>query len=325
MEINPELLRKYHQGLCTPAEQAAVRQWLESAEFEAHDDRPSENEPIAGFEIWTRLDHQIGENSRFDSEPDLPETPGGNRLLSYLSAAMVVLAVGAAFYYLTQKRAVNAVAHHKTSLQPTLITVRTRAGEVRKHYLPDGSTVTLNASSQLSYPALFNDTLRKVELSGQAFFEVARDTTHPFEIQFSGYVTRVLGTSFDLKAYAGEPASLLVREGKVRFSSHSQSVLVTRGQAVLASGLQLAKTEVQNGIAGAWMDQKLVFNNEPLSEIARDISRWYGVEVEIRNPETGAHLYKGKFQNPSLKALLDDLGYVLNFRYEIREKKVVIY
>ena len=321
MEITPELLRKYHQGLCNAAEQAAVRQWLASSEFEAHDDQLSENEPIAGFEIWTRLDRQIGENN----EPDQPETAGSSRLLSYLSAALVVLAMGAAFYFLTQKRAVKAVAHHKTSLQPTLITIRTRAGEIRKHHLPDGSTITLNASSQLTYPALFPASLRQVQLSGQAFFEVARDTARPFEIEASGYVTRVLGTTFDLKAYAGEPTRLFVREGKVRFSSLSQSVLLARGEAVQAVGVKLAKTEVQDGMAGAWMEQKLVFNNEPLGEIARDISRWYGVKVEVRNPEMAAHLYKGKFQNPSLNTLLDDLSYVMNFRYEINGSNVVIY
>jgi len=321
MEITPELLRKYHQGLCNAAEQAAVRQWLASSEFEAHDEQPSENEPIAGSEIWTHLDKQIDENS----EPDQPEPAGSSRLLSYLSAALVVLAMGAALYFLTQKRAVKAVAQHKTSLQPTLITIRTRAGEIRKHHLPDGSTITLNASSQLTYPAPFPDSLRQVQLSGQAFFEVARDTARPFEIEASGYITRVLGTVFDLKAYTGEPTRLFVREGKVRFSSPSQSVLLARGEAVQAVGAKLAKTEVQNGMAGAWMERKLVFNNEPLGEIARDIGRWYGVKVEVRDPEMAAHLYKGKFQNPSLKTLLDDLGYVMNFRYEINGNTVVIY
>ncbi|SDG28467.1 FecR family protein [Dyadobacter soli] len=320
MEITPELFRKYHAGLCTPAEQAAIRQWLASSDLEAHDDSPSENEPIAGFEIWTRLDEQIAEST----VPDQPETSWSNRLLSYLSAALVVLGLGTAFYFLTQKRAVNAVAHHKTSFQPTLITVRTRAGEIRKHHLPDGTTITLNASSQLSYPSLFDDTLRRVQLSGQAFFEVARDTLRPFEIHSSGYVTRVLGTAFDLKAYAGEPASLLVREGKVRFSKNAQSVLLTRGEAVLANGAVFEKTDLPDDVAGAWMEQKLVFNNEPLSAIAHDIARRYGVEVEIRDPELAAHLYKGKFQNPSLKALLDDLGYVMNFKYEINGNTVVI-
>lgn len=321
MEITPELLRKYHQGLCNAAEQAAVRQWLESSEFEAHDDQPSENEPIAGFEIWTRLDEQIDQNA----EPGQSETAQSGRLLSYLSAALVVLAVGAALYFLNQKRAVRAVAQHKTALQPTLITIRTRAGEIRKHHLPDGSTVTLNASSQLTYPALFPDSIRSVRLSGQAFFEVERDAAKPFEIESSGYITRVLGTAFDLKAYAGEPASLLVREGKVRFSTSSQTVFLAGGEAVLAVGKKLRKTEVQNGTAGAWMAQKLIFDNEPLGEIARDISRRYGVKVEVRDPEVAAQLFKGKFQNPSLKVLLDDLGYVLNFRYTINGNTVVIY
>jgi ferric-dicitrate binding protein FerR (iron transport regulator) len=321
MKITPELLRKYHQGLCSPDEQAAVRQWLESAEFEAHDEHPSENEPIAGFEIWTRLDKQIDA----PNEPEQPEASGGNRLLSYLSAALVVLAMGAAFYFLAQKKAVKSVARQQHAPAPTLITIRTRAGEIRKHHLPDGTTITLNTASQLTYPALFQDSLREVQLSGQAFFEVARDTARPFEIQSSGYVTRVLGTAFDLKAYAGEPVSLLVREGKVRFSVRSQSIFLARGEGVTAIGANMEKTEVQSGTAGAWMEQKLIFNNEPLGEIAHEIGRRYGVKIEIRDPEVAAHLYKGKFQNPSLKALLDDLGYVLNFKYEINGNTVVIY
>jgi ferric-dicitrate binding protein FerR (iron transport regulator) len=152
--------------------------------------------------------------------------------------------------------------------------------------LPDGTTVYLNAESELRFPATFGESGRRVSLSGEAYFEVSRDASRPFRVELSGSVVEVLGTSFNVRAYAdeGETRATLV-EGSVRFSSGERGVVLRPGeQGVLDRLDRLDKREVDVELYASWKDGYFAFDRARLEEVMGAIARWYKIDVVFDEP-----------------------------------------
>lgn len=171
----------------------------------------------------------------------------------------------------------------ETSAATTYNTLTTPRGGFFRVTLPDGSKVWLNAASSLKYPVAFNDKERVVELQGQGYFEIAAKADLPFKVKMSkGAEVQVLGTSFDIMAYADErsvQATLL--EGAVRIKQAAvQTVLKPGQQAVLdqaTNALRVQPADVNQVLA--WKTGFFEFANTDLTTIMRQVARWYDVEV----------------------------------------------
>ncbi len=171
-----------------------------------------------------------------------------------------------------------------------------RGGEYQV-VLPDGSRVWLNAASSLRFPTAFSGTERSVELTGEAYFEIARNREKPFYVKLHNMQVQVLGTHFNVMGYDDEGAiktSLL--EGSVKVSqADSQVVLQPSQQASLDKEHGQLAVDKNAGIekAVAWKDGLFIFENDDIKTIMRQLSRWYDVKVEY----TGAgdeHYYTGQ-------------------------------
>lgn len=167
-------------------------------------------------------------------------------------------------------------------------TLSTANGETYRVRLPDGTSAWLNAASSISYPASFASMkTRKVTTSGEVYFEVAKDRTHPFIVQSKGQSLEVLGTHFNVNGYGDEAmVRTTLVEGSVRLkgSSGSEGLLRPGQQAAMGSSGEFRISEVDTELATAWKNNKFMFEGQQIRDIMRMVERWYNVRVIYEGP-----------------------------------------
>jgi len=169
--------------------------------------------------------------------------------------------------------------------------------------LSDGSKVWLNAASQLRYPVSFTGKTRDVELSGEAYFEIAENREKPFRVHFNKATVEVLGTHFNVNAYDDDKVhAVTLLEGSVKVAKGDHSVLIKPGQqAVLAGAEQMKVKQVVAEDAIAWKNGYFLFADEDIRSIMKKLSRWYDFTPEYRG-NIGDERFGGvisKFRNAS--------------------------
>lgn len=233
---------------------------------------------------------------------------------SRVAAAVIILVVSAfALWQLGSNR--NALTEFSTALndvsKPVLV-------------LPDGTNVTVNRNSKISYPKKFTGNTREVTLSGEAFFDVTPNPEKPFIIHANGASVKVLGTSFNVYAYGNEPVvEVMVKTGKVELQGSnartaSRSVLLMPGEKgvfVKEKG-EMAKQHEPNFNHFSWLTNEIEFDNTPLPEVVATINRAFPVKVETAaDVDQNLHL-TATFNQQKPEYILDVLALTLNLRLE---------
>jgi len=183
----------------------------------------------------------------------------------------------------------------KTSDPNASNTLSTARGETYQVRLPDGSLVYLNAASSLTYAtSLIENGKRVVTLSGEGYFEVAKDKQHPFVVKTDRQEVEVLGTHFNISSYADdavEKTTLL--EGSVKLSASGNSKVLKPGQQakLIAGKIQIGETDTD--LAVAWKNNEFVVESEHIENIMKMIERWYNVEVVYMGEKTNQR-FSGK-------------------------------
>lgn len=172
--------------------------------------------------------------------------------------------------------------------------VSTGNNEFKTVDLADGSAIKLGSNSSLVIAEGFGQQNRKITLTGQAGFEVAKNASLPFEVIAGKTVTTVIGTGFDIQAYPGESVGIYVKHGKVSFASGAQKVLLEKGDAGMlnAAGSDLSK--VENMVLLPWENGEWVFKRTPLSEIATLFKHRFGKELKFASADAQRQ-FTGKF------------------------------
>jgi transmembrane sensor len=191
--------------------------------------------------------------------------------------------------------------------------------------LPDGTKGWLNSGSSLEYSLPFNNN-RQVAILGEAWFDVAHDANHPFEVTVDNSKVKVLGTKFNLNAYPEEKyVEVVLEEGKVEFSTPgivSGIVMKPNERLVLNDGaININKTDASK--FAAWKEGKLMFRGDPMAEVARRIERWYNVDVVLVDKELEKDVIRGTFQDDSLEEVLRYLSLTSPMRYRIIDRKLL--
>ncbi len=197
--------------------------------------------------------------------------------------------------------------------------------------LADGTLVRLNSDSELRYPVHFAGGERRVYLRGEGYFEVVKDARKPFVVEAGGMEVEVLGTTFNVSAYADEGAvATTLVEGAVRFSGESGSVELSPGEQGLADGAgAVTKREVDVNDYVAWQKGQFVFRHRTLEEVIRVVCRWYNVEAVFESAGAKGIYFTGNMRRygdfEQVVRMLELTG-GLDFRIEgrtiyIREKK----
>lgn len=228
--------------------------------------------------------------------------------------------------------------------------VSTRYGSKSQVQLPDGSLVWLNAGSKITYGKEFGKKIREVTLSGEAFFDVVKDADHPFVIHASSIDIRVLGTAFNVKAYPEDEKTetSLIRgrievsiksrpNDKIILSPNEKLVVDNKSMRVqqdaaendyepLIAVNKLKINPVDSTVAETqWIENRLVFDNESLRELAVKMERWYGVDIEIADSAMMEKRFTGKLDNENIEQAMEALRYTSPFSFERKGNKIIIH
>ncbi len=210
------------------------------------------------------------------------------------------------------------------------ITKQTEFGQKLIIRLPDGSVVHLNAGSKISYPKPFDKDMRELTLTGEAFFEIARDERRPFVIRSGGVSLQVLGTSFNVRAYADESyISVAVESGKVGVSrsDRDENVVVNPNQQATYSNDtgSLSLSDFDRLEVMGWREGIVQFKDMPLNRVMAKLQRVYGVEFLINAPEFQLkERYSGVYKDAPLERILQGISFAVGFDFELDGKIVTI-
>ena len=193
--------------------------------------------------------------------------------------------------------------------------------------LADGTKVWLNSASRLIYPQSFMGKERRVVLSGEAFFDVTHDAERPFVVETSRMNVKVLGTRFNVNDYDdNEEVSTTLVNGSVEiFSGGQQAFRLVPGEQAYGKENELEKREVNVRLYTSWIDGKFLFNNTELEEIAKQISRWYDVEIFFSSESVKKVRFTGaivKFK--PLEDLVRMIESTSQVRFSVKGRTIVI-
>jgi len=206
-------------------------------------------------------------------------------------------------------------------------TLTTAKGETYQVRLPDGSLVWLNAASSLTYTAALTERQqRRVKLSGEAYFEVAKDKAHPFVVESRGQEVEVLGTHFNVNAYNDEPAiSTTLLEGSVQVTAGKNQQKIKPGfQAINNNGsIKIDQADIDNVID--WKDGDFYFENADFRSVMRKIARWYDVDIVYEQNVPENITSNGVIsRNNKLSAVLKSIEKSGQVHFRIQDKKIVV-
>ena len=268
------------------------------------------------------------------AKKDLP--PGGNRAILTLSNGSTVVLDSTGNGFVTQQSNTQIVKTAKGQLSYTTLnqnskelvynSVSTPRGGQYQLVLPDGTKVWLNAASSIRFPVAFVGKERKVTITGEAYFEVAKDKKKPFIVSSANMDVEVLGTHFNVSAYAEESiVKTTLLEGSVKINNKKSEVYLVPGQQsqLNNSGQFSIKNNIDLDKEIAWTRGKFQFNSNTIQEIMLQLSRWYDVEV----------IYQGKVSSETFSAIIkrsSNISQVLKLmeasgvKFDIEGKKIYV-
>jgi ferric-dicitrate binding protein FerR (iron transport regulator) len=274
----------------------------------------AENLPVDTNSAWDKFEERLEGNT---IKPTLLRSLG----VYWKAAVMIGLVATSLIWFATQ---------NLSEVVPVLEIVETGAEEQKELILPDGSVVMLNENSKLAYAKDFK--VREVNLTGEAFFEVTKQNGQSFEIKTNTTKTRVLGTSFNVRAYEETPVEVAVITGKVAVESveegSQESVVLLPNEGVVYDlvNKKMKKSTQATKNSLAWKTQELVFDNMTLGDVIETLERYFEIEIESDPKIRNCH-YTGTFKEPKLDEVFNTIAFTFPTDLEIKkvdEKYILI-
>ncbi|MGW1454574.1 FecR family protein [Salegentibacter agarivorans] len=200
-------------------------------------------------------------------------------------------------------------------------------GEKKEIELDDGSKIFLNSGTKITYPENFKED-RKITLDGEAFFEVAPNPEKPFRIKSGTIETKVLGTSFNINAYAKGREKISVNSGVVQVTygnNSSQKVTLTKNMQIsFYENNTPAITKMDSDNYNAWTNNIIVLDKTSLGETAKIIENWYDVDIEFADPSLKNLTISGKFKEEKLETVLQSIALIKDLEINYKNPKSII-
>jgi transmembrane sensor len=263
--------------------------------------------------------------------------PGGNKAILTLANGNKLVLTGAKNGKLASqggilisKTADGQVKYanaNQSAASNTLVynTATTPKGGWYQFILSDGTKVWLNSASSIKYPVNFIGNERRVELTGEAYFEVAHNAAKPFRVVSNGQTVEVLGTHFNINAYADEnQVKTTLLQGSVKVSSANGSSVIKPGeQAQLDNGKIKVISDVDVDAAVAWKNGLFNFEDNKIQEVMRQFARWYDVDVKYEGELPSRHFSGEISRNMNASQMLDILSFK-KIHYKIQGKTITV-
>ncbi|MEO9021462.1 MAG: FecR domain-containing protein [Ginsengibacter sp.] len=272
------------------------------------------------------------ENIRMDKND---VTPGGNKAVLTLADGSTIILDSAQNGTITTQGNIKILKLNgmltynnlSKKASPLLYnTISTPRGGQYQLILADGSKVWLNAASSLRFPASFEGKERKVELLGEAYFEVAKNASMPFKVKTNGMEVEVLGTHFNINSYDDESSiRTTLLEGRVKINKNNTSSFLKPGQQaqVNKAGEIRIVNDADMEEAVAWKEGKFQFDRADIHAVMRQVARWYDVDVEYKGPVV-SHFGGTISRNVNLSQVLNMLHLTGEVKFEVKDKKVMV-
>lgn len=361
------LIKKYLNHTCTPEELAIIESWYntEAASAEAEEDDIDYEQ--LDKELWKSLKKTTGPVSKIDwrlisaaaacllmcllfyysvQKPIVqqsatlsaaPLLPGSNKAELRLADGSVLQLTDDRSGLLRQQDGAMITKHKGGRLsyaaagstdQVALNTLSTPKGGQYQVDLPDGTRAWLNAASSIQFPTVFKDRERRVQISGEVYFEVAHDKQKPFKVISRGQTIVVLGTHFNVSAYPDEAfTKTTLLEGAVKVMTDQHVVVIKPGEQAFfrydSQEITVKKTDTEEVMA--WRRGYFQFNNEDIKSIMQKISRWYDIEVDY-SKDFVSQRFSGsvsRFENASKVLKMLEYTGTIHFKTEGRRVRVM--
>lgn len=344
------LIEKYLAGTTTTEEKKKLWAWYRSydqSEIEIQLDSEKEQDEIK-YKLLQKLKVYIGEARPAAIEQSIERNFKKRRALRWAAAASVILFLATGYWLLVQGPSESSNGAGITGRNNT---ITTKPGFKTEIALPDGSTVWLNADSKITYDEYFGGAQREVFLTGEAFFNVARDNARPFIVHTRYIDLKVLGTAFNVRAYENEEETeTALAHGSIevtvknnpgkKITLKPSEKLVVRNQMTDDTQIREEKPREEepliavskmhyygkdsSAIETSWVKNRLAFSKERLDQIALKIGRWFNVKVIITDESLKDEKYNGLFDDETLEEVMEALRVAGNFHYTIKEGEVFI-
>lgn len=261
-----------------------------------------------------------------------------------------VMIIAVTIFFLTENKSTHLPLSRNAHKE-----VNTLPGVRSRTILPDGSLVWLNANSKVEYDLNFSGNTRELHLEGEAYFDVVKDNQRPFIIHTKTIDIKVLGTAFNVRSYQDEnntetalfrgsveitlrnkPDKKIILKPNEKIKISNKSDEGTDNNTIPAaekndldatfikvSALRFLEKD-SSALDALWINNKLVFDEEPLELVAKKIERWYNVNVKIENDALGKATYSAIFENENIEQVMEALRISGNFRYIIDKNVITI-
>lgn len=324
ISITDELLNGYLANTATPDQQEAVEAWYLQSE--------ENRKRLEQYYFLTQLNTCTQAAAHVDAERSLRELHtrirrrksfGMIRPMRRFAAAVAVILIFAGGWWGAERMVAG--------FSPAF-TIHTDAGERTHATLPDGTQVWLNSCTELTYSSPLLGGERRVELRGEAYFEVTKNRPRIFVVRSEGLRTEVLGTRFNIRANADDPAvTATLFEGSIRATAcrdgHCDHLLLKPGQQVsldhLSGRMTLSEADVDHRID--WLNNSLRFRQQTLREIVRELERHYNVTITIEDDSLAEKRFSGEFDATSgIRQILSVLQLAGKFSYRMSGSQIIL-
>ena len=279
--------------------------------------------PAKNFDYDRGLDKlrsKIGSAAQTQTRAPVVKMPA-KKMFFYAAASIALLL---AFGFLGK----TMLFREDTRKQVHFLSYQTQKGEKKIIELPDGSKVHLNAATRVHYPAEFSGNERNIALTGEAFFLVAEDEKRPFTVHSGDLVTTVLGTSFNVSAFAENDTRITVVSGKVKVANQSgnAAMVLTKGEQAVydKKAGNLSKTTVNVAPYTGWLSGTLHFEGITLGKAIARMERWYNINIECSSSSLLERNIRGVYEKEPLETVLEDLQFMLDLKYELVNDSLVV-
>jgi transmembrane sensor len=333
-----DLLDRYAKGACTAEEEKLINEWYDAV----GDTNDEQIDEAMLKQISGRKSMESALWSKINPRPAQVKLQPSSSYFMRAAATLLIFAVaGASAYFLLSDKSIDeqivAFRSLSSGSEYALTHVATDKNEVKKITLPDGSIVTLKASSEIRFPEKFKKNIRETYLTGEAFFSVKKDERKPFVVYSNEVVTKVLGTSFNIKAYDNEKQiTVAVKTGKVSVYANSEraesgdgpSVILTPNQQVVydRENEQVLKKLVERPevILPEPTLFKMSYDGAPVTKIFEVLEENYGVDIEYNEQDLKACVLTTSMSDEGLYERIDIICKAINAEYTITDAVINI-
>ena len=317
--MEKEILYKYFEGIASREEEDAVYRWLDASS-------ENERELLKEREFFDAMIFAGSAEEDIAGKKVEPGVAKASLIRSWMrdvlkvAAAVAITVACGLYFYISEKKELLAAMN----------TVTVPAGQRVNLKLSDGTTVWLNARSEMVYPAVFSGAKREIRLDGEGYFEVEHDKESPFVVHTQKCDIEVLGTKFNVEAYSdSEEFSTSLMEGSVKVTDNaalSTSVLLKPDQEVRFKDGRLLVSSIGDYDHFRWREGLVCFNDVAFNELMKRFEKCYGISIVVENKSLVEYSCSGKFRiSDGLDNALRILQRNAKYTFERNEDNSIVY